>query len=155
MAGCGDKNIDSPKASFFIKLYPAFKDADADVLEWEIGNAKEELCFESLCPVWDKAIYLYVAHSMSISELASKAEGSQQGQVIKHHVDDVDTTFAKVESRVDSSADWLSITPYGKGLLHLMKKYGGIGVMNTGMVNNAQQKMFLLKGGRRVVSGIL
>ena len=133
MANCNEEHRQSPTIERYKLQYPSAFSVD-DKLEMFREWGIDELCFKSLCPVWERAVYLYMAHHEAISPLLFDVNDSTQasGNVKRHHVDDVETEFANVNP-IDmmNPKGGFNTTVFGKELLTLMRKYGGMAVLNT------------------------
>lgn len=133
MNGCSQIDINSPTTAEFDILYPNFAGDARTPIFLQMGIS--ELPFSCLCKVWKKAVYLYIAHSLTTSIEAGIGAGTEYDQQIqRHHVDDVDTAFFKNESQVDKGASGFGATPFGRELLELIKRRTNTGVLNTGML---------------------
>lgn len=150
---CPDKDI--PTVTTFAMLFPSFAGLDAGVLGYWLDAAKTELCYTSLCQRWERAVYLYMAHFLTVTgagvvtppSAPSPAPGSlPAGVFIQSHQDgDVSTTFNTSAAAAIASSNAggggggaadanlpYSGSLYGVMLSGLLKKRG-MHVMNTGM----------------------
>ena len=133
MALTNDELKQSPTVERYKILYPSTF-ANDPMLEIFREWAIDELCFSSLKPVWEKAVYLYMAHNEVMSPLLFDVNNTNKasGNVKRHHTNDVETEFANIQPiEFNNQKGGLHTTVFGKALLALMRRYGGNGVLNT------------------------
>lgn len=128
-------DIDAPKIDVFTNIYPAFLNIDIDIKEFWLDQAKQNLCLKSLCKNWEIAVYLYIAHFLTVNNSGSAANPMTPGQKIKTHTAyDVTTTFDNTDSADKSSGrNPFQGSVFGNQLYAMIKR-SGIRVLNTGMI---------------------
>lgn len=128
-------DVDVPKIDIFKKLYPAFVDVHVDIINFWLSDAKTTLCHKSLCHSWEKAVYLYIAHWLSINNMGSSSQPATAGQNIKQHtVYDATVIFDNTNSADKTGGK----NPYQGSIfgakLYALLRLNSPRILNTGMI---------------------